>query len=231
MADADVGTLPYMPPEAREIVVADAPEAWARLGFAVGAAGTVQLGGVRLVAVGRTHLTTASSSGTGRAGEGIVSIGVAGLAAGGERPDGLPLVAAGDAPAGDAAPHPNGAVAVDHVVAFTGDMARTLAALERSGLDLRRLREPPEAPARQAFLRLGPFILELVETGVEPPAFWGLVVVVADLDAAAERLGDHLGRPREAVQPGRRIATVRPEAGLSVALALMTPRPQPRADA
>jgi hypothetical protein len=156
---------------------------------------------------------------------------VAGLAAGGERPDGLPLVAAGDAPTGDAAPHPNGAVAVDHVVAFTGDMARTLAALERSGLDLRRLREPPEAPARQAFLRLGPFILELVETGVEPPAFWGLVVVVADLDAAAERLGDHLGRPREAVQPGRRIATVRPEAGLSVALALMTPRPQPRAAA
>jgi hypothetical protein len=186
MADGDVGTLPWMPPEAREIVVADEPEAWAALGFALDGGGAARLGGVRLVAAGR------------RLGEGIVSIGVAGLAAGAERPDGLPLVAADGAPGGDAAAHPNGAVAIDHVVAFTGDMDRTLAALERSRLDLRRLREPPEAPVRQAFLRLGPFILELAETGAEPPALWGLVVVVADLDAAARRLGDRLGRPRDA---------------------------------
>lgn len=87
---------------------------------------------------------------------------------------------------------------------------------------LRRLREPPEAPARQAFLRLGPVILELVETGHAAPAFWGLVVTVADLDAAAAGLGELLGSPRDAVQPGRRIATVRQAAGLSVALALMS---------
>jgi hypothetical protein len=52
----------------------------------------------------------------------------------------------------------------------------------------------------------------------------GLVISVADLDDAAARLGPWLGAPRDAVQPGRRIATVAPEAGLSVALALMTPR-------
>jgi hypothetical protein len=47
---------------------------------------------------------------------------------------------------------------------------------------------------------------------------------VADLDAAAERLGDRLGRARDAVQRGRRIATVRPEAGLGPPVALITPR-------
>jgi hypothetical protein len=48
---------------------------------------------------------------------------------------------------------------------------------------------------------------------------------VTDLDAAAARLGDGLGTPRDAVQPGRRIATARGAAGLGVPLALMTPRP------
>ena len=41
-------------------------------------------------------------------------------------------------------------------------------------------------------------------------------------------LGPLLGQVRNTVQPGRRIATVRPEAGVPVALALMTPQP-PRA--
>jgi hypothetical protein len=47
-------------------------------------------------------------------------------------------------------------------------------------------------------------------------------VVVEDIDAAAERSG--ASPPREAVQPGRRIATVGPAAGLATALALMTSR-------
>ena len=45
------------------------------------------------------------------------------------------------------------------------------------------------------------------------------VVAVADVDALA---GPLLGSARPAVQPGRRIATVRREAGLSTALALMS---------
>ena len=212
-----------MAPEAREIAVGDEPAAWARLGFALGPGGAIALAGVRVLPVGR--------------GEGIVHVAVHGLEA--ERPDGLAIVRHAPSeslhrpalvgpsyrPAG--APHPNGALAVDHVVALTDDLDRTLAALERAGLELRRLREPPEAPARQAFLRLGPLILELVETGGGAPALWGLVVVVADLDACARQLGALLGRPRDAVQPGRRIATVRSAAGLTTALALMTPRPQP----
>jgi hypothetical protein len=74
-------------------------------------------------------------------------------------------------------------------------------------------------------MRLGELILEVVERPGAAVAFWGLVVVVPDLDG----LGPLVGDPKDAVQPGRRIATVRPEAGLTTALAFMTPRPQPAA--
>jgi hypothetical protein len=141
----------------------------------------------------------------------------AGLRAG--RPDGLPFVAA----AGDAPPHepsgPLGAVAVDHLVVLTDSLDRTTAALEAAGLPLRRVQHP------QAFLPAGTLLVEVVETDeVVEPTLWGLTLSVADLDAAAARLGDRVGPPLDAVQPGRRIATVRPEAGLSIAVALMTPR-------
>jgi hypothetical protein len=50
-----------------------------------------------------------------------------------------------------------------------------------------------------------------------------LVVVVDQLDEAAAHLGpDVIGAPKSAVQPGRRIATVRSGAGLGVPLALMS---------
>ena len=69
----------------------------------------------------------------------------------------------------------------------------------------------------------------LVEAPAEdasaPARFWGLVVVVSDLDALARRLGPHLSPVKPAVQPGRRIATVRGSAGVSPALAFMTPEP------
>jgi hypothetical protein len=48
---------------------------------------------------------------------------------------------------------------------------------------------------------------------------------VDDLDRAAGMLGDRLKEPKQAVQPGRRIATLRSrEAGLTTPVALMTPR-------
>jgi hypothetical protein len=53
---------------------------------------------------------------------------------------------------------------------------------------------------------------------------WGLTLVAGDVDALARPLGDRLGRVRDAVQRGRRIATVQPSAGLSVPLAFITPR-------
>ena len=93
--------------------------------------------------------------------------------------------------------------------------------------------EPTPAGApRQAFFRLGEEILELVAEpedvvaragGAERPAhFWGLALRVSDLERTVEALGEHAGAIREAVQPGRRIATVRRSAGLAIPLALMS---------
>ena len=106
--------------------------------------------------------------------------------------------------------------------------------LQGAGLDLRRIREEP-TPAgapRQAFFRLGTVILEVVQepvevrerAGVDRPAFfWGLAFVAPDLDATVAVLGDQVSEIRPAVQPGRRIATLRRSAGLSVPVALITP--------
>ena len=58
-----------------------------------------------------------------------------------------------------------------------------------------------------------------------PARPWGLALTVADLDAAVALLGDACGPPRDAVQPGRHIATVDHEAlGLGVPTVLLSPR-------
>lgn len=73
-------------------------------------------------------------------------------------------------------------------------------------------------------------ILEVVEHPPGTPAaedagapsrFWGLAFLVEDLEASANHLGPLLGAPRDAIQPGRQIATVRREAGLGLPVALM----------
>jgi len=123
------------------------------------------------------------------------------------------------------------------VVAITPRLERTVAALQAAGLDLRRIREEP-TPAgapRQAFFRLGSAILEVVQepadvaerNGPDRPAFfWGLAFVSADLDATVASLTEEqVSAPRDAVQPGRRIATLRRAAGLALPVALMSPRP------
>jgi hypothetical protein len=160
----------------------------------------------------------------GAAGErGIVGWRVRGLPDG--TIDGL-ATQASDMAAG-AGTHPLGVTAVDHVVATTPDIDRTLGALQAAGLELRRVRDAGPN-GRQGFFNLGTAVLEVVgpreRDGDGPAAFWGLVLVVADLDAAAARLGERAGAPRDAVQPGRRIVTVRRDAGLGTAVALMSPR-------
>jgi hypothetical protein len=193
-------------PELTALELADAPERWQALGFTV-ADGVCELGGVRLR--------------LGGPGEGITAWALDGIE---EDIDGLASVAAG-AP-GPARPHPNGAIGLDHVVIASPDFDRTATALGRAGLPLRRIRDA--GSFRQGFRRIGPAILELVEAKSAPagPArFWGLVVIVEDLDRLAERLGEHLGKTKPAVQPGRRIATLKGSAGLGEALAFMDPEP------
>ncbi|MGA0878174.1 MAG: VOC family protein [Ilumatobacteraceae bacterium] len=121
-----------------------------------------------------------------------------------------------------------GAIGVDHVVVMTGNLERTCGAISKAtGAELKRVREAGRG-VRQGFHRLGSVILEIVERPdlqpSTPAAIWGLVLTVVDLDGAVARLGsDVVGRPRQAVQPGRRIATVATDAGLGLAVALMSP--------
>jgi hypothetical protein len=140
--------------------------------------------------------------------------------------DGLPTERS-EAPPPEPADHPNGAARIDHVVVSSADLGRSTAALKAAGLPLRRIREPgePGPPLRQAFFRLGEVILEVVESPQAGPgsaAFWGITFAVRDLDLCAALLGELLGEIGEAVQPGRRIATVRRSAGLGLPVALIS---------
>jgi hypothetical protein len=203
-----------------ELAVGDAPEAWEALGFAVD-------GDVCVVGDVRVRLAGA--------GEGLSGWSLRG--AHGDDLDGLATTPSNLPPPEGALAHPNGITAIDHVVAISPDLDRTVAALEGAGLDLRRVREEP-TPAgapRQAFFRLGAVVLEVVQEPPEaiergggpdrPAFFWGLALLSDDLDATVAALGDRVSDIRPAVQPGRRIATLRRSAGLSVPVALMTPPP------
>jgi hypothetical protein len=206
-----------------EILVGDPPEAWTAAGFSVDEDGTCRIGTVRVRLVGR-------DGGKRILGWSLRDVPTARLADG--RLDGLPTTASA-AVAPEPASHPNGARHIDHVVLLSPNLPRTSAALATIGLEPRGERETDTygAPMRQIFFRLGEVILELVggtEPGEGDPGFFGLAITVEDLDAAASLLGEHLGQPKDAVQEGRRIATLRHrEVGMSVATALMSPEPRP----
>jgi hypothetical protein len=209
-----------MPVTVDELTVADAPESWAGLGFEVDG-DTCVVGQVRI----RLAATTASRGLLGWSLRGTESVEL----------DGLPTTASERPAPGEHGLHPNGVAALDHVVAITPALERTVAALQGAGLDLRRVREEPTSAGapRQAFFRLGPTILEVVQEPQEaiergggpdrPAFFWGLAFIAPDLDASVAALGDGVSEARAAVQPGRRIATLRRSAGLSLPVALITP--------
>ncbi len=129
-----------------------------------------------------------------------------------------------------------GVIGIDHVVVLTPDLDRTVAAVEQQvGVPLLRTRDADAggASVHQAFFRLGEVILEVVASrspgGDDGPArFYGLALTVSDLEEAARHLGDLLGPVKPAVQRDRHIATVRREAGLGAAVALMSPAPEHR---
>jgi catechol 2,3-dioxygenase-like lactoylglutathione lyase family enzyme len=193
-------------PELDSIVLGDPPHLWERLGFTV-SGNEIALGGIRLS--------------LGADGDGIVGWSFRNLE--NRDLDGLGACPSSTPPPAETE-HDNTAQAVDHVVALTPDFDRTVKKFREAGLDFRRIREAGNG-ARQAFFVLGPCLLELGgPVDGDAVRFWGLTIVVDDLDAAARRLGDRLGRIKDAVQPGRRIATLRPEAGLGLPVAFMSPR-------
>ena len=124
--------------------------------------------------------------------------------------------------------HANGVVELDHLVIGTPDLARTVAALEAAGLQLRRTRDSDTygTPMRQAFFKAGGTIIEVVggaePTGDGPARFYGLAWTVENLDETAGFFGNRLHPAKDAVQPGRMIATLDKAAGSTVRMAFMS---------
>ena len=199
-----------------ELLVADRPQAWADAGFTVeGDLCRVGSVGIRLVGPGERR--------------GIVGWALAGLPVHREVLDGVPT----SNPAGpreDGDQHPNGVTTIDHVVLMSPHLTRTVDALRDVGLEPRRERDAElgGADVRQIFYRLDDVILELVgdpaAAGDGPSSLWGVTFNVADIDATAAFFGERTSRVRAAVQPGRRITTLRHrELDMSVRTALMSP--------
>jgi hypothetical protein len=191
--------------------VASDPDAWRALGFAVDDDDVCAVDGVAI---------RLGSPGRKISGWALTDV------PGGVDVDGLPTVPA--PPPAPAASHANRTVALDHLVVMSPDPDRTITALARHGVEPRRQRHTDQygPPFTQTFFRLGRPILELIgpatPAGSEPARFYGIAFTVDNLDATAALLGDRLGRVKDAVQPGRRIATLRREAGASIPLAFMS---------
>ena len=206
-----------------EIAVADPPEAWTAAGFTVDPDGVCRIGGVRIRLVGRD------------AGNGIVGWSLREVSPQLVDLDGIPTNVS-NAPAPEPAIHPNGVTRIDHVVLLSPDLRRTVAAFEAVGASPRRERdgELGGKPIRQIFFRLGEVIVEVIGSADAanegPSSLWGLTYDVSDIDATAAYFGDRTSPVKDAVQPGRRITTLRHrDLGLSVRTALISPRP-PRED-
>lgn len=228
-----------MTPTIAALNLVDSPAAWSALGFVV-EDDRCRVGSVELRFVAGAQSRPQAAGEGGAVGDAVApkALGIVGWSLreiATTELDGLPTARSeSQQPVPPAPAHPNGVRAIDHLVAISPELDRSVAALRAAGLDLRRMREEP-TPAgapRQAFFRLGAEILEVIQEPKEVVAraggseralrFWGLAMVVEDLDRTVELLAPHVGEVRPAVQPGRRIATLRRSAGLAVPLALIS---------
>ncbi|BBY64934.1 VOC family protein [Mycolicibacterium helvum] len=199
-----------------EFQIADPPDAWRDAGFSVDADDICRIGDVRIRLLGRSN------------GTGILSWTLRGLPADCVL-DGIPTASSDTDPAPPAA-HTNGVASIDHVVLLSPNLNQTVESLAAVGLRPRRERDAELGgqPMRQIFFRLGSVILEVVGAPAAanegPSSLWGITYVVADIDATASFFGDHTLPVKDAVQPGRRITTLRHrDLGMSVRTAMISP--------
>jgi hypothetical protein len=202
-----------------ELTVGDDPASWQDAGFTVDGS-CCTIGDVMLrLGGGRTGITSWTLVHPDRD-------------AGPTDLDGLATTLVAERSRPDRVSHPNGVTGIDHIVVSSPDIDRTTAAFAGIDVDERRTRDTTagDAPLRQRFFRMGT-IIELIGPPEPDPAavgrparFWGLALVSDDLDETAAAMGDRLGRAKDAVQPGRRIATVHTrDSAISVPIAVMSP--------
>src|SRR3954447_9541799 len=108
-------------PTIDELTVADGPEAWGACGFQVDD---------DVCVVEDVRIRLAGSD----AGKGLTAWSLRDVEA--TELDGLPTVRSDRPPPEEAPAPPNGVVGLDHVVAISSDLDRTVAALQAAGLDL-----------------------------------------------------------------------------------------------
>ncbi len=196
------------------LTVGDDPAAWSALGFAV-EGDRFTVGGVTIHLVGageQRGILAWSLQPAGADADGLVHR---------EAPTLVPAVS-----------HANGVTAVDHVVAATPHLDRTTDALADLGIAPRRSVEGLRGgTSTYRFFLLGTCVLELIgptdhdpSRTPRPAGFAGVAFVAPDL-ALAQALPHVAGEPRDAIQPGRRIVTLRTtDHDVSVPVAVLTPR-------
>lgn len=110
---------------------------------------------------------------------------------------------------------------VDHVVLMVPDLEAAVGVMATAGA-APRLRTTVRGRS-MAFFRVGT-VLEMIESPVRQPSLYGIALVTTEpLEVAALRLralGNDVGDPHDAIQPGRRIMSIR---GFEAGLALMSP--------
>jgi hypothetical protein len=200
------------PGQLNALIVDDPVEAWNAAGFS----------GDDVIQIGATTIVTTAAS--ERSGDGhrlgIVGASVQGI---GEL-DGLALGSWTPTSTPEAPDHPNGVVAIDHVVVMTPDCDRSTQAFGAQGLEARRVRtiELPDGDRRQTFFWMGDVICEMVgpdaPDGDGPARWWGMALTVRDIEATVDLLGDLATPIKQAVQPGRLVSTLKRDAGLGVPL-------------
>lgn len=214
------------PPALVALETSEAPDAWRDAGFAV-TESTTWLGPLRVECLGPAGPTDVALTFDRPHAGGATDL------------DGIAWNVAPNSPTSPtslevAAPaHPNGIDDLDHVVVMSPDLDRVRAAVRSAGLEIRRERPTRlgDTPITQLFVRAGRVLLEIVAPDDTPAGrsgpsiVWGVSPSSTDLDRTVTHFGDRIGRSKPAVQPGRRIATVRHrDLGIGLHLAVMSAR-------
>ncbi len=207
--------------------IADDPEAWRAAGFTVTESGD----GLGRCMVGRVEHRLHGRQTHQR---GLIGWGLAGPAAKPEWTDvdGIPTTSQPSHDPAQPTEHANGVFRIDHLVIRTTSTPRTVSALTWIGLDQRGHRDTNSAGSAvdMTFFWAGDTLLEIVgpptPEASAPSRLSGIAYSTHDLDAAAALLGDRCTTPRDAVQPGRRIAALTKAADCTTRIALMTPHPR-----